>query len=423
MSIPLTARINTPTDGPEFERQCCRVFSLEYKHPGMTVSAPSKQYGVDIFGYRNSNTTKPVGVQCKANPNVSLTEIRKAFSQALDFKPRLTEWVVATTSTSRSELQELARQLTLESQKESQEPIEVRIYDWRQMEQIIISNPESLGVFDPFFSPFIAKVKADVLQGIEEVGVRMARRLSHQRPLPFINGEALFYQYWEVGLQGQPEKIPIIFDHKSFFYANILPASRSSDVSMSRIETHIGDAYYELPPSGQEGWPPRGVGDYVLFARNKLNTNGSARVLQDGVGFYRNGEAFIFQSLKGLLDIERLALCIGRTLEIQQTLWRMASILQVGVCIEPGDHLRFVMGNVPIARILPAQHLTSSEYSTSGNISIRIFSDLLEAGGLNSSQSADALAKMLREGISNGNEYLYHLQRKKEESRLHALDI
>lgn len=421
MSIPLTARISIPTDGPEFERQCCKLFSLEYKHPGMRVSPPSKQHGVDVFGYKNGNIDKPVGIQCKAIPNISLKEIEKAFRQALHFKPRLTEWVVATTSTSRSELQELARSLTLESQADSQPAIEVKIHDWRQMEQIIVTNPESLDVFDPLFSPFLVKVKEDVLQGIEEMGVRMAWRLSHQKPLPFNNGEPLFYQFWEKGISGRPEKLPYVFDHSSYLYANLLPASRSPDVSIGQIESHVGDARYELPPSGKEGWPARGVGEYVLFARNRLNTNASARVLQDGVGFYRNGEAFIFEALKGVLDIERLAACIGRTLRIQQKLWKTSSILRIGVRVEPGVELKFEMDSAPIAKVLPAQHLSSSEYSTMGDISVRIFTDLLESAGLNSAQSATALAKMIDKGISNGNEYIYRRRRNGEEGRLHGI--
>jgi hypothetical protein len=120
-------------------------------------------------------------------------------------------------------------------------------------------------------------------------------------------------------------------------------------------------------------------------------------MLQDGVGFYRKGEAFVFQICDGRLDIDRLAYCINRVVDIQRELWNIPVNVHAGVHISRATSINFYAYNTPIASINPSHNLSSCEYRLEESVPVQIFIDLLEAGGLNALESTEAAGKVIRE--------------------------
>lgn len=377
---------------------------MHYNHSDMKISPPSKQFGVDIFGYRDGDLARPVGIQCKARVNLREREIRKDFAKVLQFDTRLTQWVIATTTTSKHDLQVLARALTEESSPDPENRIEVIIHDWREMERLIVANRGCLKLFDPLFSPFLDEVKDGIFKRLDRIEARLERHLSHDRPLPFALNETLYSSRVAVGLNGNPDSIPIVFDHTTYFYAHLFPAAPTRSIGATAIREHLGTSYYEVPPSGEEGWPVVGIGDYALIARNRPRWAPLVRGLEDGAGFFRNGEAFVFQGIRDELDIEPLVNGICNAAKIQRELWGTPSILTAGVRVRKGEVLEFTMGDRQIAQIQPDQDLVGGFYETDERVPLQLFGDLLDSGHFNTEDNPSAMARMLEKGIRNREE-------------------
>jgi hypothetical protein len=397
-----TAEIRKPNDGDHFENQCCKLFALHYKHPEMKRTPPKTQFGIDILGYLDGDLDRPVGIQCKAKTNLSEREIREDFQKVLKLDIRVTQWVVATIS--RGAFQVLARELTEESSTDPKNRIEVIIHDWRQMEILISEYPSCLKVFDPLFSPFLNEMTDGIFKRFDRLEAILSRQLSHKQPLPFALNEALYSSPVDIGLSGQREAIPVIFDHTAFFYAHLFPMAPTNFIGATAIADRLGDAYYELPPSGEEAWRPVGIGDFTLIARNRPRSRPLVRGLEDGVGFFRNGETFVFQGIKNTIEIEGLVTAICNAARYQRELWETQSILVAGVRVRKGDILQFTMGNTEIATIYPDQDLVSGVYETQDCVPLSLFADLLESGHLHTEESPQVLARMLKKGIENREE-------------------
>lgn len=153
MSKTLLAKIRRPTPS-DFENQCCKLFALHFNGPDMARNSEWDQRACDIIGYKDSDLDHPVGIQCRAEPAVTELEIRRDFYDAKTYRPRLKEWVVATTAPSSSRWKQLADTLTLASSPNPAERIAVRILSWTEMEQLILENPASIAHFAPVFRQF-----------------------------------------------------------------------------------------------------------------------------------------------------------------------------------------------------------------------------------------------------------------------------
>ena len=81
------------------------------------VSAIGRQNGVDLFGNRDGDADRHVGIQCKLKSEghaLSEDEVRGEVKKALTFKPPLKEYYVTTTAPNDVAMQELAREITRE---------------------------------------------------------------------------------------------------------------------------------------------------------------------------------------------------------------------------------------------------------------------------------------------------------------------
>ena len=113
------------------------------------------QHGMDKFGYRNGDTGKVVGVQCKCKglgEQATQTELREDFEKALKYEPKLTEYFFTTTADDDAPLQTFAAKLT-EEQRLLGRHIIVRAWGWGTLEDEMSAYPDVALVFDPNHSP------------------------------------------------------------------------------------------------------------------------------------------------------------------------------------------------------------------------------------------------------------------------------
>ena len=91
--MPIAAsQIAMPSNEQDFERACAVLFRCVLNDPNTQTNAVrgQGQDGVDIFGFRNEDHTRPVGIQCKLKTSSSrLTEkeVRAEIQKALSFIP------------------------------------------------------------------------------------------------------------------------------------------------------------------------------------------------------------------------------------------------------------------------------------------------------------------------------------------------
>lgn len=113
------------------------------------------QHGMDMFGYRDGDTSKIVGVQCKCkglDEQATEKEFREDFEKALKYEPKLTEYFFTSTAKDDVALHTLAAKLT-EEQRLLGRNIIVRAWGWDTLEDEISAYPDVALVFDPNHSP------------------------------------------------------------------------------------------------------------------------------------------------------------------------------------------------------------------------------------------------------------------------------
>ena len=101
MSLSSTS-IPKPKDWQDFERKTRVLMACVLGDPTTQPNGRSgqSQCGVDVYGYRNRDVNKLVGVQCKKKLDAKVTEeeLRAEVKKAKKFKPKLTEFILATTA-------------------------------------------------------------------------------------------------------------------------------------------------------------------------------------------------------------------------------------------------------------------------------------------------------------------------------------
>lgn len=91
------------------------------------------QHGVDVFGKRSA-ADKFSGVQCKGKGGryghqVTEAELKEEVGKAKTFSPPLGEWILATTAQSDTAIQEAARKISTEHQREGLFSVSVLSWD------------------------------------------------------------------------------------------------------------------------------------------------------------------------------------------------------------------------------------------------------------------------------------------------------
>jgi cellulose synthase operon protein C len=114
-----------------------------------------RQDGVDIFGFRDQDPNRPVGIQCKLKgegKHLSENEVRDEVKKARNFRPPLKEYFIVTTSPDHGELQRVARELTVETANAGGALV-INVWGWETLEQHITAHPDATNAFDPSYGP------------------------------------------------------------------------------------------------------------------------------------------------------------------------------------------------------------------------------------------------------------------------------
>jgi cellulose synthase operon protein C len=176
MSSFSATQISKPTDEQAFERACLVLFRCLLNDPNVQLNAKrgQGQQGVDIFGFRNEDTARPAGIQCKLKADgkrLTEKEVRDELSKALEFEPRLREYFIVTTAADDGNLQRVVRELAVQ-QGNAGRQINISVWGWETLEQRISEHPDALDAFDPTFGPH-AKRQSELLTkiGTEQITI------------------------------------------------------------------------------------------------------------------------------------------------------------------------------------------------------------------------------------------------------------
>jgi hypothetical protein len=163
--------IGIPKNHADFERKSVVLFQEVLGDASLKRLGRSgqRQYGLDLLGYRDGDTKKLVGIQCKKKqPNKTLTaaEVKVEVRKALKYKPLLSEYIIITTAPDDTNLDKLASQLT-KQQRDKRRKIKIQVWGWDTLEDYIDRYLAAKEAFDPGASPAVKEVK-ERLDRIEE---------------------------------------------------------------------------------------------------------------------------------------------------------------------------------------------------------------------------------------------------------------
>lgn len=148
-------QIPPPKDWQAFERLCADLWRKEWNDPNaqMNGRGGQQQNGVDVFGQHNS--TGPYhGVQCKGKDGayggaVTEKELRDEVDKAKGFEPKISSFVLATTAPNDAKIQKVARDITVENEKEGL--FSVAVLGWDEIQLKIASYPDVVTKHYPTF--------------------------------------------------------------------------------------------------------------------------------------------------------------------------------------------------------------------------------------------------------------------------------
>lgn len=147
-------QIPAPKSWQSFEDLCLSLFRAIWKNPYAQKNGRQgqPQHGVDVHGTANGDLSRYHGVQCKGKDaalgsTVSAQEMLDEIAKAEMFSPPLTHWVLATTAPPDAELQKIAREVSVE--RERQGKFTITVYGWSEIENLLCEYPEVLAAFYP----------------------------------------------------------------------------------------------------------------------------------------------------------------------------------------------------------------------------------------------------------------------------------
>lgn len=162
MSLLAATQIPKPTDEQGFERASVALWRSLLNDPAVQRNGRrgQRQNGVDLFGIRDGDTDRHVGIQCKLKSEghaLSEDEVRGEVKKALTFKPPLKEYYITTTAPDDVGMQELAREVTRELAADGT-PMRVFVWGWNTLEERISEDGSARKAFDPTATLFSEEI-------------------------------------------------------------------------------------------------------------------------------------------------------------------------------------------------------------------------------------------------------------------------
>jgi tetratricopeptide (TPR) repeat protein len=173
--------IPKPLNWQDFQRACVPLFRSLLADPLLQEFGREgqAQHGIDLFGSRDGDPRKPVGVQCRRiDEPINEKTIRQEVAKARKFTPPLTELIFATTSDRDGRVQAVAAQITLELHAEGW-PCRVIIMGWQDLRPEIAKVPDAANAFG--LSPPV--LSQPVIDAVREEGASTRARADEQTAL------------------------------------------------------------------------------------------------------------------------------------------------------------------------------------------------------------------------------------------------
>jgi tetratricopeptide (TPR) repeat protein len=162
-----------PKDWQDFERKTRVLFVCVLADPNTQMNGRTgqPQHGVDIWGYRNEDRHRLVGIQCKkSDDEVTDDELEAELEKAKGFDPPISEFILVTTAPRDQKIQQRARQLT-ESLLETERPISVTVWGWEDVEEQAAQHVDAHRAFDPTFNPYVERVGKEILARLDQIAL------------------------------------------------------------------------------------------------------------------------------------------------------------------------------------------------------------------------------------------------------------
>lgn len=147
-------QIPRPKHWQEFEELCLALFREVWKDSLVQKNgrAGQPQHGVDVWGGVDGSRSRFQGVQCKGKDEslgaiVTESELIAEITKADKFSPALEHWVLATTAPTDGELQRIAREISVD--RERQGRFTVQVMGWGDIESLLFSHPTVIEAFYP----------------------------------------------------------------------------------------------------------------------------------------------------------------------------------------------------------------------------------------------------------------------------------
>lgn len=180
-------QIPPPQNWEDFEQLCCDLWRAIWNDPGTLRNGRrgQPQHGVDIYGQPDDNKHW-AGVQCKGkeyllHSKLTKKELVKEVEKAKKFRPRLSEFILATTGPKDAAIEELARKISDEHEKQG--VFRVSVFSWRDIQDRLADHPEiakkHYPQFFPKFTPNLEAVHRAYLENI-----RVNPLFPYKRTLP-----------------------------------------------------------------------------------------------------------------------------------------------------------------------------------------------------------------------------------------------
>ncbi|MGJ4897479.1 hypothetical protein ACQR2B_17475 [Bradyrhizobium oligotrophicum] len=166
-----------PKDWQDFERKTCALFARILGDPNTQMHGRTgqSQRGVDIWGYRNQDSRRLVGVQCKLSADpITVTELEAELEKAKTFRPPISEFFLVSTAPRDVKLQQRTRELTSDLAA-TDHPIVVCIWGWEDVEESASRYGDAWTLFDPTYNPFAVEAHRETLRKLNTIDAELRR--------------------------------------------------------------------------------------------------------------------------------------------------------------------------------------------------------------------------------------------------------
>jgi hypothetical protein len=303
----------------------------------------------------------------------------------MDFRPRLTEYVIVTTAKNDEAYNKWAAEIN-EGAWMVKPKFLVRIVAAKDL-QLLVETYDKLDVFDPLFSP-IYNIVSDNMNAqkinIEAMRAEIqafgrTREFSHSHPFP-LPLKAQFFDHRD----GHVSHIqaPLFIPDEPYLYIHGYPINSSHQIPLSTISEELGDDYNRATPSGN-AWPHIRVGNRIFISANLANRDGLRHIFE-GTAITRSGEISMFARCGTSLRLEPLIDALAFVLEKVSMLWPSPYAVTAGISAPPNTTVCLRYGDWQkvefLTSILP---VTSREILFGFNaIHLDFLTDLVESSGL-----------------------------------------